>query len=81
MMSKVLKHASDISKADLILTGATEIRNTFTKAQQPIVIDGYMWGIKVVFAIAIAATGFTTLVGLATRWKKLNQANLTGGMG
>ncbi|KAH7163525.1 major facilitator superfamily domain-containing protein [Dactylonectria estremocensis] len=80
MLINVMKNAPDISKANLILTGATEIRNVFTEAQQPYVIDGYMQGLKVAFAMAIAATGITTLISLGTPWKKLKQENLTGGM-
>lgn len=80
MVLDVLKNAPSVSKADLILTGATEIRKAFTEDVVPIVIDGYMQGLKVVFAMAIAATGLTLLIGLGTRWKKLKQENLTGGM-
>lgn len=80
MILDVMKHAPSIDKGKLILTGATEIRNVFSDAQLPFVIDGYMKGLKVTFAMAIAATGITTLIGLGTRWKKLNPANLTGGM-
>ncbi|KAI5457117.1 major facilitator superfamily domain-containing protein [Mariannaea sp. PMI_226] len=79
MISRVTQTTS-INKGALILTGATEIRNVFSGDELAAVISGYMWGIKVVFAIAIAATGFTTIVGFGTRWKKLNQAALTGGM-
>lgn len=63
-----------------MLTGATEIRNAFTQEQQPIVIDGYMQGLQVTFAMAIAGAGLSFLIGLLTRWKKLKQENLTGGM-
>ncbi|KAM5354227.1 hypothetical protein ACJ41O_000877 [Fusarium nematophilum] len=80
MVLDVVKNAPEISKATLILTGATEIRHSFTAEEQPIVIDGYMQGLKVVFAMAIAATGITTLVALGTRWKKLKQENIQGGM-
>ncbi|KAF4982067.1 hypothetical protein FZEAL_2254 [Fusarium zealandicum] len=80
MVLDVVKNAPQIDKATLILTGATEIRNAFTDDEQTVVIDGYMQGLKVVFAIAIAATGLTTLIGLGTRWKKLKQENIQGGM-
>lgn len=75
-----MKHAPDVSKAALILTGATEIRHSFPAAIQPIVIDGYMQGLKVTFAIAITGAGLTTIISLLTRWKKLNTEKLSGGM-
>ncbi|KAK7415139.1 hypothetical protein QQX98_006083 [Neonectria punicea] len=80
MILDVMKNAPGIDKATLILTGATEIRNVFSEAEQPLVIAGYMQGLKVTFAMAIAATGITTLIGLLSPWKKLKQENLSGGM-
>ncbi|PNP39012.1 hypothetical protein TGAM01_v205308 [Trichoderma gamsii] len=73
MIRHVLHHAPQVSQAMLVLTGATEIRNRFPADQQPFVIDGYMAGIKVVFAMCVACTGIATLIGLGMRWKKLNQ--------
>ncbi|KAL6871266.1 MFS general substrate transporter [Trichoderma novae-zelandiae] len=73
MMRNVLKHAPQVSQAMLVLTGATEIRNKFPVDQQPFVIDGYMAGLKVVFAMCVACTGVATLIGLGMRWQKLNQ--------
>ncbi|KAM0246363.1 hypothetical protein ACHAQJ_010257 [Trichoderma viride] len=72
MIRHVLKNAPQVSQATLVLTGATEIRNRFPLDQQPFVIDGYMAGIKVVFAMCVACTGVATLIGLGMRWKKLN---------
>lgn len=81
MVPYVLDKAPDVDKATLVLTGATEIRHAFPAEQQPIVIDGYMTGLKVVFAITIACTGLATLIGLGTRWKKLKQdGTAAGGM-
>lgn len=80
MILDVMKNAPSIDKATLILTGATEIRNVFSATEQPLVIAGYMQGLKVTFAMAIAATGITTLIALLAPWKKLKQENLSGGM-
>jgi hypothetical protein len=52
--------------------GATQIREKFTPAQVPIVLDTYMVGLKVVFAIMTAAYGVSTLVGLFGDWKRLD---------
>ncbi|KAL7944303.1 MFS general substrate transporter [Trichoderma barbatum] len=73
MIRNVLNNAPQVSEAMLVLTGATEIRNRFPLDQQPFVIEGYMSGLKVVFAMCVACTGVATLIGLGMRWKKLNQ--------
>ncbi|KAG5992890.1 hypothetical protein E4U54_003520 [Claviceps lovelessii] len=74
MVKHVLQNnATHVDQATLVLTGASEIRNVFPPEQQPLVIAGYMTGLKVVFAMCVAATGLATLVGLNTRWSKLRQ--------
>ena len=80
MISSVVKHVPDIDRATLILTGATEIRKNFSVEQQPFVIAGYMHGIKIVFIIAIAMTAVALVDACFTRWKKLDQGKVGGGM-
>jgi hypothetical protein len=80
MVAYVMGNAPDVSKATLILTGATDIRKAFTATQQPIIIDGYMTGIKVVFGICIGTTGIATLIAMVSPWKKLKQGSGAGGM-
>lgn len=80
MILDVTANAPSISKAALIISGATEIRNNFPLELQPIVIAGYMKGLQVTFAMAIAGAGLTTVISLFTRWKKLNTEQLSGGM-
>ncbi len=79
MTKHVLRHASNVNPATLILTGATEIRKVFPLDQQPAVIAGYMAGLKVVFGMTIAAAGIATLIGTLTRWERLNAEQRKGG--
>ena len=53
-------------------TGATQIRHVFTAAQIPIVIEGYLSGLKAVFAITVATFGTATLIGSLGNWTKLD---------
>ncbi|KLP14557.1 Uncharacterized protein LW94_6523 [Fusarium fujikuroi] len=79
MLLNIGENAPQISKGRLILTGATALRESFNSQELPIVIDGYMKGLHIVFAMAIAFTGFSFLISLLTRWNKLKLENLTGG--
>lgn len=80
MVQHVRSVAPDVDQLTLIQTGATEIRHAFPIDQQPDVIEGYMAGLKVVFAMCIVATGMATFIGLATRWTRLSQEQRgTGG--
>lgn len=78
MTRYITARTSEINLGQLVLTGASEIRDTFTSEQLPLVLDGYMEGLKIVWGMAIAFTGFATLISLTTRWTRLNTANLTG---
>lgn len=80
MVQHVRAVAPDVDQLTLILTGAAEIRQSFPIDQQPDVIEGYMAGLRVVFAMCIAATGVATFIGLAMRWTRLSQEQRgTGG--
>jgi hypothetical protein len=79
MLLDVGENAPQISKGRLILTGATALREAFNAEELVTVINGYMQGLNVVFAIAVAFVGTSFLISLLTPWKKLNLANITGG--
>jgi uncharacterized membrane protein HdeD (DUF308 family) len=77
MVNQVLRTAPQVDLGTLVLTGATEIRHAFPAQQWPLVIAGYMTGLKVVFAICIAATGTATVIACFTPWSKLVQETST----
>ncbi|KAL6915954.1 hypothetical protein ACHAPO_005406 [Fusarium lateritium] len=79
MLLDITRNAPQIDKGQLILTGATALRETFGGETLDVVIEGYMHGLNTVFAMAIACVGFSFLITLLTRWNKLNLANITGG--
>lgn len=60
------------------LTGATQIRTAFPADAVPGVIQAYMDGLKVAFALAVAGAGISFLISLGSRWSKLNTKNLAG---
>jgi MFS transporter, DHA2 family, glioxin efflux transporter len=62
-------------------TGATEIRNVFSATDLPIVLGGYMVGLKAVFAITIAASGVATFIGFFGSWKKLQAEEVQNAAG
>ena len=72
----------EINPATALGTGATQIREAFTATQVPRVIDAYMVGLQAVFAIAVAAFGVATIVGVFGNWKRLDVGDVkraTGG--
>lgn len=63
-------------------TGATQIRQAFTVAQVPLVVDGYVVALRAVWALTAAAFAAAAISGVFGSWKKLHGEDLqkaTGG--
>jgi hypothetical protein len=71
MLKQMREMAPQVSQSQLVQTGATEIRYIFDANVIRLVIRSYMDGLKVVFALVIAATGVAFAVSLGSRWSKL----------
>lgn len=79
-MLKVLPFsAPDVNPGLLIATGATQLRTTFTPDQVSGILLAYMAGLKIVFALALAATGIALCVSACNRWKRLNKEAVKAG--
>jgi len=80
-MLKVIAHKlPDIEPGLIIATGATELRTVFTAEQLPAVLDAYMEGLRLPFAIAIACACVTVVLSFAPRWEKI-KVDLSAGAG
>ncbi|KAI1375602.1 major facilitator superfamily domain-containing protein [Hypoxylon crocopeplum] len=64
--------APEVNPALVIITGTTEIRSVFSEDQIPGILVAYMAGIKVEFALALAACGISFIVSFLGGWKRLN---------
>ncbi|POR39370.1 Efflux pump antibiotic resistance protein [Tolypocladium paradoxum] len=62
MVTELPLTAPRVDPAGVVATGATEIRHAFNADQVPGILRAYMSGIKVTFAISIAAVGIAFLV-------------------
>lgn len=79
MIKNVLQRAPHVSLEQLVLTGATDIRRVFDEDTVPIIIQSYMDGLRVAFAIAIACVGFAFVSSFFSRWSRLNKDKITTG--
>ncbi|KAJ5100208.1 MFS general substrate transporter [Penicillium angulare] len=73
---KLSKTAPHIDITLVTTTGATELRKEFSGTDLNEVLRAYAWGIKVAFAITIAAAGVTVFVSLGNKWHNLNALKL-----
>ncbi|GKT47369.1 putative efflux pump kojT [Colletotrichum spaethianum] len=78
VLKKVAENVPSVDPALVAITGATQIREAFPPEAVPGVIQAYMDGLKIAFALAIVGAGVSFLVSLGSRWGKLNTKNLAG---
>ena len=71
MLKEIAKRVPDVNPGLVVATGATELRKVFTPEQLPGILDSYMIGLRVTFAITIAAACVTVLLSFAPRWEKI----------
>ncbi|KAL6410111.1 hypothetical protein AUP68_06522 [Ilyonectria robusta] len=67
MLKEMREMAPQVSQSQLVQTGATEIRQVFDKNIIPLVIRTYMDGLKVAFALVIAATGVAFIIAVTVQ--------------
>ena len=72
--------APGIDPAIVILTGATDLRKAFSPDVVPGILEAYMHGLKIAFAIGLASTGVALfIITLFQKWNRLNPAAIAGG--
>lgn len=81
LLRTLAKTAPSINPGTVILTGATQIRTGFPPELVPTVIDAYMEGLKVVFAIVTAVVGFGFLFSFLAPKNRINKEELKEGGG
>lgn len=79
LLVKLPSTAPSVDPALVIATGATELANIFSGNVLQGVLSAYMSGIKVTFAITVAALGISFVLSLLSRFQKINTESLTGG--
>ncbi|CAK7266518.1 hypothetical protein SEPCBS57363_002129 [Sporothrix epigloea] len=72
MLIELPKLAPMANPLQVVSTGATDLWKTFSPEILPGVLEAYMSGIKVAFAITIASVGMAFLISLASSWKRIN---------
>lgn len=71
MTQQLPKTAPGVDVGLVLATGATDIRNVFNADQIPGILEAYMKGLKVPFAIAIACACVTFLIAFTPRWESI----------
>lgn len=79
IVHKLANTAPNVNPALVAGTGATDVHRLFSGAELDAVVRAYAWGIKVVFALTIAACGLTVPFSLCNKWANVNAKKPSGG--
>lgn len=70
--------APSVDPAMVVAAGATGIRGVFPAEVIPGILESYLSGIKVAFAIIIGGAGFATVTSVIGKWNKLDKEDAKG---
>ena len=68
LLSRVPATAPGVNPKLVVATGATQLRDVFSKADLPGILVAYMDGLKLVFALAIALSGIAIPIACFAKW-------------
>jgi hypothetical protein len=71
LLALIPKDAPGVDPHRVVLTGAADLRKAFTAAQLPGVLEAYMHGLKITFALTIALAAISIIIAVFSPWKKL----------
>lgn len=75
LIKSLAVNAPTVSPMEVILTGATELRNVFTPDQLPGIFRSYMDGLKKAYVLGIVMAGMMFLVAFGNKWHNLKEIN------
>ena len=78
LVSSLASNAPHVNAAEVVATGATLIRSTFSAADVPGILLSYVDGLRVAFAIGIALGGLSLFPALFSEWRKIDAKKAMG---
>lgn len=71
MINTLPRNAPSVDAAEVVATGATELRSVFAADVIPGILRSYLSGLHAAFAIAIVAAGIATIVSFFSQWRSI----------
>jgi hypothetical protein len=70
---------ASVDAGQVLAAGATAIRDLFPADVVPEILDAYLQGLRLAFAIGIGGIGMAALTAPLGRWNKLDMTKAAGG--
>jgi MFS transporter, DHA2 family, glioxin efflux transporter len=71
LLRRLTQTAPEVDSQQVLHIGATQLRETFPPEQIPAILEAYMAGLKVVFALAIGLISISFIFALVPKWDDL----------
>ena len=71
LLARVPVLVPGVSPALVVATGATELRDVFSAAELPGIVQAYMDGLKLTFVLSVALAGVTVPIALVAKWRSI----------
>ena len=78
LLSSLATNAPGVTRSSVLATGATELRTVFSGDNLTGVLESYVDGLQIAFAIAIATAGTSFLVAFAAPWQRIDAKKASG---
>ncbi|KUJ18298.1 MFS general substrate transporter [Mollisia scopiformis] len=79
LLQKLPTDAPSVNPQSVVAVGVTQIRATYAADVVPGIVNSYMSGLKVAYAIAIASAGISVFAALFSKWRNLKGKVQMGG--
>lgn len=79
LLGKLPMNAPSVDPQSVVAVGVTQIRATYSADVVPGIVDSYMSGLRVAYAIAIASSGISVVAALLSKWRNLKGKVQMGG--
>lgn len=79
LLQRLPTDAPSVDPHGVVAVGVTQIRSTYSADVVPGIVNAYMAGLKVAYAIAIASAGISVFVALFSKWRNLKGKVQMGG--
>jgi len=79
LLGQLPHYVPSVEPHSILSVGATEIRSHYSADLVPGIVQAYMKGLNVDYAIAIASSGVAVLISFGSKWRNLKGKIQVGG--
>lgn len=79
LVSSLVKNVPSVEPARVLATGATSLTSVFAGAELLGILNAYLEGLRIAFALGIALAGLSLVAAIFAEWKRISVGGLAAG--